>query len=359
MNNEDKRWTVYKHTFPNNKIYIGITSFNVLKRWKKDGHGYQDQGIIGRAIKKYGWDNIQHEILFENLSEKEAKEKEQELIEFYHSYYLDPLGPGYNMTRGGEGKRKLDYGKMEQLYKNGLNAKEIAEYLNCCPDAVRVGLHNLGYGPLQRKKPVSQYDLNGNFIKTYPSITEASKETGIDYRNIGDVLKNKGKQTHGYRWTYYNGTIIEKLEPITITLKTPWNNQQYIKKDDFKICQYDLYGYLIKIYDNIKEAAKENNIAVKDIKKALSKPNGTSGKTYWKIYDENEDNNIYIIDKNVPIRFKPVLQYDMNNNFIKSYSSVGDAAKAVGTNTSNICSAINKRVESCKGYYWKYYEQQI
>ena len=49
----------------------------------------------------------------------------------------------------------------------------------------------------------------------------------------------------------------------------------------------------------------------------------------------------------------------MNYNLVNSYISVGDAAKAVGTNTSNICSAINKRVNTCKGYYWKYYEQQL
>lgn len=348
-------WTVYKHTFPNDKVYIGITSFDVSRRWKKDGCGYKNQGIISNAIKKYGWDNVKHEILFNNLSEQEAKQKEQELIEFYHSYYLDPLGPGYNMTKGGDGNRKLNYEKMEQLYHQGLTTIEIANRLNCNKGTVREGLHSLGYTNLRRKKCINQYDMNGNFIKTYPSISEAAKETGIDYRNISDVLRHKIYSIHNYRWTYSD----EELQKI-IYVKS---NSSETKKDRIpksnKICQYNLYGNLVKIYDNIQIAARENNVAASSIRKAINKVNGTSAKSYWKRYEENGNNDVYIIDKNSPIKFKPVLQYDGYHNLIQSFSTVGDAAKAMKTEPSNICSAINKRVDTCEGYYWEYYEQQL
>ena len=53
-------YTVYKHTFPNNKVYIGITSQSVSRRWR-NGEGYRNkQQLIYRAILKYGWDNIKH-----------------------------------------------------------------------------------------------------------------------------------------------------------------------------------------------------------------------------------------------------------------------------------------------------------
>lgn len=91
----------------NNKKYIGITCQNPVYRWC-NGKGYpkKTQPRFAAAIEKYGWENFSHEILFENLSEAEAKLKEIELIAYYHTYVNDPLCWGYNMTRGGQGSLK-------------------------------------------------------------------------------------------------------------------------------------------------------------------------------------------------------------------------------------------------------------
>lgn len=62
--------------FPNGKRYIGITCKRPKARWDK-GRGYKKRNIpIYNAILKYGWENIEHIILFENLTEEEAKNKE-------------------------------------------------------------------------------------------------------------------------------------------------------------------------------------------------------------------------------------------------------------------------------------------
>lgn len=92
------------HVFPNNKKYIGITCKNPNARWENGG-GYSKthQPVMYNAIQKYGWENIKHYILFEDLSLEEAKMKEQELIEEYHTYCHLSDSQGYNMTRGGEG----------------------------------------------------------------------------------------------------------------------------------------------------------------------------------------------------------------------------------------------------------------
>lgn len=47
--------------------------------------GYTENPHFFRAIVKYGWDNFEHEILFEGLSEDEAYEKEKELIRKHKS----------------------------------------------------------------------------------------------------------------------------------------------------------------------------------------------------------------------------------------------------------------------------------
>ena len=87
-------WTVYKHTSPSGKSYIGITSRRVEERWQ-NGYGYSNQ-VFFNAILKYGWDNIKHEIIAENLTEDVAKQLEIELIAKYK-------GNLYNVAAGGEG----------------------------------------------------------------------------------------------------------------------------------------------------------------------------------------------------------------------------------------------------------------
>jgi predicted GIY-YIG superfamily endonuclease len=77
-------YKVYKHSCPNGKVYIGITSLSLNNRWR-NGEGYKRSKLFYRAIKKYGWENIKHEILFEDLSKEQAEAKEIELIKLYNS----------------------------------------------------------------------------------------------------------------------------------------------------------------------------------------------------------------------------------------------------------------------------------
>lgn len=97
-----KEWTVYKHTSPSGKVYIGITSQSVEERWRK-GNGYKTQ-VFYKAIEKYGWNNIKHEILYKNLTKEEAEEKEIYLISFYKS---NDKKFGYNVENGGNSVGKL------------------------------------------------------------------------------------------------------------------------------------------------------------------------------------------------------------------------------------------------------------
>lgn len=51
-------------------------------------------------------------------------------------------------------------------------------------------------------KKVDQYDLEGNYIKTWNSIKEAEKEVGSTH--ISQCTKGRFKQTKGYVWRYAN-----------------------------------------------------------------------------------------------------------------------------------------------------------
>lgn len=113
-------YSVYKHTFPNGKVYIGITSLQPEKRWIK-GKGYKTQSLIYNAINKYGWSNIKHEILYSELTKKEAEQKEIELILFYKS---NDSEFGYNIANGGNSQgmhSELSKSKMSESSKGKNN----------------------------------------------------------------------------------------------------------------------------------------------------------------------------------------------------------------------------------------------
>ena len=63
----DDKWTLYIHTNKiNSKQYVGITSRPVNQRWGSNGNNYlRDNTYFGNAIKKYGWDAFEHEIIYD------------------------------------------------------------------------------------------------------------------------------------------------------------------------------------------------------------------------------------------------------------------------------------------------------
>lgn len=99
MNNN---YIVYKHTCSNGKVYIGITCQNPKERWR-NGHGYRNNNHFFKAIQKYGWNNIEHKIVYKNLTQQEAEEREKYLI-----YIFDSTNRkyGYNIQLGGSSNNK-------------------------------------------------------------------------------------------------------------------------------------------------------------------------------------------------------------------------------------------------------------
>lgn len=125
----NKGYKVYKHTTPSGKCYIGITRQRLTKRWK-NGQGYKGCTAFFRAIEKYGWENISHEILAEGLTEEDACTEEQKYIKLFRS--ADPAY-GYNLTHGGEHYCQTDQSRealrksLKKYYSDKENRKKVSE----------------------------------------------------------------------------------------------------------------------------------------------------------------------------------------------------------------------------------------
>lgn len=55
---------------------------------------------------------------------------------------------------------------------------------------------------IAHRKSVNQYDTEHNFISTYRSIEEASKQTGARHSSIWACCNHRGKTAKGYMWEY-------------------------------------------------------------------------------------------------------------------------------------------------------------
>lgn len=94
-----KKFYVYIHTCPNGKKYVGLTTAEPKKRWAS-GWGYKNNSHFTRAIQKYGWNNIEHQVF-----EVDTKE-EMFFLEKYFIAYYQTNNPdfGYNKSIGGEAR---------------------------------------------------------------------------------------------------------------------------------------------------------------------------------------------------------------------------------------------------------------
>ena len=173
----DSLYSVYKHTAPNGKVYIGITKNDPKVRWH-GGNGYARNEHFYKAIKKYGWDNITHEVIETGLSCEAACEEEQRLIAEYNS--ANPKC-GYNGTYGGE-----HYKPTQETIEKVRQAHRVYKSGSDNPTA----------------KPILQYDKDGNLVKRWGSIADAAKE--YCKTCIKDCLKGKYKVGCGFVWKYEN-----------------------------------------------------------------------------------------------------------------------------------------------------------
>lgn len=238
-------YSVYLHTFPNGKYYVGITKQDVEKRWC-NGLGYTEkhQPLMWRAIKKYGWNNIKHEVLHTELSEHDAKKLEQYYINLYHSNNKDY---GYNRTNGGDGmlgfrhseesKRQIsqslkkawgndDLKKRMSIMHSGKNngnyGKTLSEEQRAIISAyakTRVGDKNPFYGKKHSKESIEKMkeahkmqvgSKNGKSKpvvcietgETFESASLAAKNYNVSPSNITSACRGDSHSAIGYHWKY-------------------------------------------------------------------------------------------------------------------------------------------------------------
>lgn len=322
--------TVYIHTnLSNGKVYIGQTNQEDLTRRWCGGHGYVESPHFSRAIKKYGWSGFAHEIIETGLTQEEANYKEQFYIALYNS--TNPKF-GYNISYGGKMSGTLSEEGRESIRRHSSG-----------PDAPTA-------------KAVDVYDASGKLITTCGTMTEAAKYVGVMVPYMSTACKKAKGTVNGFICHLHKTTKGMPQLPLEMIYR-PNEKRRQLRP----VAKYGRDGKLICIYPSVKEAAKDTGTLSTEISTCINHIDTRigAGGFMWR-YADNAPEKIKPMpfephEEGVHIYSKAVLQIDnKTGKILHEYSSLKEAAKAVGCTSTTIIRAAKGRVPTAKGFKWKY-----
>ena len=201
----NKPYCVYKHTTPDGRVYIGITNQEPEKRWG-GGWGYEKQQFFS-IILKYGWDNITHEILYSNLSKKEAELLEIELIDHYKSRDINygfNISHGGNLTQLGKKLSEETKQKISKANKGRKHSDEVRKRLSESHKGKKQSEETIQKRANKNKRPVICLETN----KIYDSVKTAAELTSTSRTALSQALTGKYKTAGGFHWNYAESRLL-------------------------------------------------------------------------------------------------------------------------------------------------------
>lgn len=156
-----------------------------------------------------------------------------------------------------------------------------------------------GLGGCSYYVKVYQYNKDGELIKSWDSIMEASEFIGVSHTAIINAIKLKGS-CRGFFWTkeecsdfssysYYSGTVCYK---------------------------YNSDGIYIDTYNSMSEAAKLNNVLLSSIERAVKGDYKVGG-----FYYSSKLVEVFKPKEKISLRNKTLYVYDLNGAFITELHS--------------------------------------
>lgn len=198
----------------NDKVYVGKTEFSIEKRFKQHCldafRSRNEKRPLYSAMRKYGVEHFHAELIEETDN---ANDREIYWIDKLNSYQQ-----GYNATKGGDGKKYLNYDLIVATYKESKNIRETSRKLNVSVDSIEAVLQErkekiYSLREVNRNihgKAVKQLDKNtGDLIQIFDTLSDAARYIQPNTTSLGgvsghiiDVCRGKRQTAYGYKWEY-------------------------------------------------------------------------------------------------------------------------------------------------------------
>lgn len=346
---------IYKVTnLVNGKIYIGQTKQDFYKRKRYHLFCLRNgcQFVFYRAMRKYGLDNFEWEIIDEAHNEKDIIQKEIYWIDFYKSYIYAENSNGYNMTIGGEGTKGRivsdETRKRLSVSKSGKNhpfyGKKHSEN-----HKQRIADGNKGkFVSEETRKKMSDSQIDGKHWNYGGTISDEHKKA------ISNA--NSGENHHFYGKNHSDETK-EKIRKTKI-------GRFSVNGRDREILQINSEtGIIIREFKSLKEtlsftgADNTGNISNCCIGKRKT--------AYGYIWMYKDSYNQDVLDERInnvePVKIanlknSTIIKLDINGNFVSRHNTAKDGADSVNGDKSAIIKCCKGKAKTHKGYKWIYEE---
>lgn len=284
----------------NNKKYIGKDRYN-------NSFYYGSGTFLKKAIKKHGIKNFKKEILQYCNSVDEMNEAEKYWINYFNAVKSNLF---YNIAEGGN-----------CFVTKNHPIKSIRE---------------------KQQKSINSYNLNGEYLKTYKSIAEASRDLKIDNSGIIKCVKGGIARYKQYIFKYNTGFIEQKIQPYKLSLVGKKRDSEIV----LKIANSNR-GKKRTLEQCIKNGLV-NKGRVQSIEERLKRSD--SHKLRNKLYPRTKE-HIY---NNAIAQMIKVDKYDLNGNFIETYPSLKHAGLSIGKHSSYVCAVLKGKQKHSNGFIFKY-----
>ena len=359
---EEKKFKVYVHTNKvNDKRYVGITGRDPEKRWA-NGLGYASNYHFSNAIKKYGWDNFQHEILFEFDTVEEALKKETELIlewktntpELGYNILIEGTIGSYTLGKPPINGRPIRCIELNRIFNSVMEAAKFVKVnksgITACCQGTR----------MTAKKYHWEYvdeELREEFAEAREKILareKVSRTRKVICKETGEILESS--KVLGNRYGILSKTANNYLR-LGKNFKDGSHWEFLGKTKHYKAPLRNTRNVVVKcvetgkLYRNASVASKITGVNAHSICDAINGRYKVAGGVHWKLVPINEiniedvecGNKVYRMYKRVVCIETGVI-----------YNSAIDAAKEINSNSENIHDVCQHKHEIAGGFHWEY-----
>lgn len=309
---------IYKITNTrNSKVYIGMSTRGGNARWQE--HIQKSKRpkpimVVDQAIRKHGIENFKFEIL-----ETFSKSTEVTILEERERFFINKFRT-FDKARG---------------YNRSLGSRSNAGYKRS--KKARLA------GRQRASVSVHQYCLKGRYIRSFPSGAEAERKTDVARSSICHVLKGRLRQAGGFQWR--SGAESPRKNIPALMPKTAHNKR--------RVYCFNKEGKLLGSYESISDAGKDRRVDWRNIVSVVDSPTRSSGGYIWSSKQNPPRKRFRKVPKTFGgrVRAKKVSVFNRAGHLLKTFESVGKAARELGissTQVSKACKGGNTEVKTAK-----------
>lgn len=291
------------------KQYVGQTISTINNRYKHHIHEakyYKDTMYIHEAMRDYGFENFKVDELMK--IEANTKQELSDKLNYWEKYYIseyNTLKPnGYNLSIGGSGLKEKHriivdeydlYGNFIGTHNSLIDAARSvgsnhhSAIAKCCNGKSKFAFqrvwryHGDSFDKYElpnkifaernyKLASVDQYSLNGVYIKTFDSISNACRELNVDESSshISECCMGKIRSIYGYIWRYHGESLGDYTDSRTVSIN-----------------KYDKNNNFLKQYNSLKEACLDigkdyNDTVTGNIRRCCKGERKTAYNFKWK-----------------------------------------------------------------------------